>query len=79
MIWIDCICYRIKIRIVSAYSPTEDGVKSQKDSFYSDLTRHSITEKTRKLLIGGDMNATADYGKSFIGLSSKMQMTTGNV
>ena len=43
MIWIDCICYIIKIRIVSAYSPTENGVKSQKDSFYSDLTRHSVT------------------------------------
>ena len=67
MIWIDCICYGIKIRIVSAYSPTEAGVKSQKDSFYSDLTRHSVTEKTRQLLIGGDMNATADYGKSLIG------------
>ena len=67
LMYIDCVCYGTKLRIISAYAPTEaNGTQSQKDSFYSDLTRISKIKNNRQLLIGGDMNATANYGKSFM-------------
>ena len=43
VMFIDCIVYGIKLRVVRAY------------------------DNKRQLLICGDMNATADYGKSFVG------------
>lgn len=37
VMWIDCVCFGMKIRIISAYAPTEDGSGHQKDQFYKDL------------------------------------------
>ena len=43
-------------------------IQSQKDKFYKLLRDVNTTiDNKRQLLICGDMNATADYGKSFVG------------
>ena len=64
ILFINCVCYGI--HIISAYDPTEaNGTQSQKDTCYSDLTKISKVTN-RQLLIGGDMNATANFGKSFM-------------
>ena len=61
LMYIDCVCFGIKIRVISAYAPTEsNGSESQKYTFYSDLTKISNVQN-RQLLIGGDMHATADF------------------
>ena len=67
LIWIDCICYGMKLRIICAYAPTEIDSQDQKDKFYNDLNQNCVIEKKRQLIICGDMNATAEYCKSFVG------------
>ena len=75
LIWIDCVVNGIKMRIVSAYAPTEDSSdprkkdshKSNKESFYKILRDNCVVERKRQLIIGADMNATGDFGKSFVG------------
>ena len=67
LIWIDCICYGMKLRIICAYAPTEIDSQDQKDKFYKDLNQNCVIEKKRQLIICGDMNATAEYCKSFVG------------
>ena len=49
-----------KIRIVSAYAPTEcDGSTGQKDNFYRQLKKACVKQsKHQKLIINGDFNAT---------------------
>ena len=43
------------------------GSNIDKVSFYNELCEHSNIEKKRQLMICGDMNATGNYGVSFIG------------
>ena len=51
--------YGFKIRLVNAYSPTEEGNENQKNTFYRNLEKACKTEsKHRKLIIAGDFNAT---------------------
>ena len=64
---IDLVCYGIKVRVISAYSPTELATTSQKDNFYRLLMSNCKTQKKQQLIVCGDMNATADFGKSFVG------------
>ena len=70
VMWIDCLCYGIKIRVVSAYAPTEEGSENQKDQFYKELNESCKLEEKRQLIVCGDMNATAEYCKSFVGGSN---------
>ena len=51
--------YGFKIRLVNAYSPTEEGNDNKKDTFYRLLEKACKTDdKHRKLIIAGDFNAT---------------------
>ena len=70
LMWIDCVCYGMKIRIISAYAPTEEGSENQKVQFYKDLNECCNLEEKRQLVICGDMNATAEYCTSFVGGSN---------
>ena len=47
-----------KIRIISAYAPTEDKAKSTKQSFYRELKKLCNAAKPYKTFIQGDFNAT---------------------
>jgi exonuclease III len=75
LIWVDCVVNGSKIRVVSAYAPTEESSDSRKkdvhlsnkENFYKTLRDNCVVEQKRQLLIGADMNATGDYGKSFVG------------
>ena len=67
LIWIDCIFHGIRLRIVSAYAPTEKAKDSAKDHFYKTLRDHCVVGPKQQLILGGDLNATADFGKSFMG------------
>ena len=70
VMWIDCICHGMKLRIVCTYAPTEEGSSYQKDTFYKELSEVSVVEKKRQLIVCGDMNATAEYCTSFVGGSN---------
>ena len=70
VMWIDCICHGMKLRIVCTYAPTEEGSSHQKDTFYKELSEVSVVEKKRQLIVCGDMNATAEYCTSFVGGSN---------
>ena len=48
-----------KLRIISAYAPTEDKPLSTKEAFYRDLNKLCQLSKKTKLLIQGDFNATS--------------------
>ena len=59
MLAVNITVYGFKIRLVNAYSPTENGNDTQKDAFYRLLEKACKTEdKHRKLIIAGDFNAT---------------------
>ena len=67
IMWIDCVCYGMKLRVVSAYEPTEQGSQNQKVNFYKELNECCVADKKRQLVICGDMNATSEYCTSFVG------------
>ena len=67
VMWIDCVCYGMKLRIVSAYASTEKGSQNQKETFYKELSEIYVAEKKRQLVICGDMNAIAECCTSFVG------------
>ena len=68
---LNSICHGMKLRIVFAYAPTEEGSFHQKETFYKELGEASVVaEKKRQLIVCGDMNATAEYCKSFVGGSN---------
>lgn len=77
LIWIDCVFYGIRLRIVSAYAPTEEAKDSTKDHFYKTLRDHCVVGQKQQLLLGSDMNATANFGKSFMG-GKKCSMSGAN-
>ena len=77
LMWIECVCYGIKLRIISAYAPTEDGTSSQKDDFYRQLKEHTVSAKKHQIILCGDMNATAEFCKSFVG-GKKSEVTNAN-
>ncbi|XP_071959537.1 uncharacterized protein [Antedon mediterranea] len=56
---IDVTIQNCKLRIVSAYSPTESGSESSKDIFYAKLSKVTRVENNTKLLLMGDFNATS--------------------
>lgn len=56
--WIDCVYYGIRIRVVSAYAPTEVGSENQKNQFHKELNESGKLKDMRQLIICGDMNAT---------------------
>ena len=59
MLAVNISVYGFKIRLVNAYSPTENGSDTQKDAFYRLLEKACKTEdKHRKLIIADDFNAT---------------------
>ena len=35
---VDCSCYWVHLRIICAYSPTEEGDKKAKKNFYKELS-----------------------------------------
>ena len=56
---------------VCIYAPTEEGSVHQKETFCKELSEASVVaEKKRQLIVCGDMNATAEYCKSFVGGSN---------
>ena len=67
LIWIDCVFNGINMQIVSAYAPTEVSKESAKDQFYKILRDNCKVAPKQQLILGADMNSTADYGKSFMG------------
>ncbi|XP_033111719.1 uncharacterized protein LOC117112688, partial [Anneissia japonica] len=63
-----------KIRLISAYAPTEDKPLSIKQKFYRELNNICKVEKNRKLIIQGDFNATSSIccrASSFSGRNYK--------
>ncbi|XP_071944796.1 craniofacial development protein 2-like [Antedon mediterranea] len=56
---IDVTIKNCKLRILSAYSPTESGSESPKDIFYAKLSKVTRVENNTKLLLMGDFNATS--------------------
>ena len=67
LIWINCIFHGIRLRIVSAYAPTEEAKYSAKDHFYKTLRDQCVVGSKQQLILGGDLNPNADFGKSFMG------------
>ena len=51
-----------KIRVISAYAPTENSVPSSKQTFYRELKKLCVVEQNRKICINGDFNATTSIG-----------------
>ena len=78
VMWIDCQIYGMKIRVISAYAPTEEGSESQKDQFYKDLNDCCKLQDKRQLMVCGDMNATASYCTSFVGGSNCLYTNANN-
>ena len=59
-----------KLRIISAYAPTEDKPLSTKEAFYRDLQKLCQVPRKTKLLIQGDFNATSTRHSRFDGLKA---------
>ena len=54
----DIVVRGCKIRIISAYAPTEDKPLSTKQTFYRELKKLCLVDNKTKLSIHGDFNAT---------------------
>ena len=67
LMYIECRCYVMKLRVVSAYAPQEGRPESEKNSFYKQLNDTCKVNKGFQLVLAGDMNATAEYCVSFVG------------
>ena len=59
LITADLIIGGMKIKVVSAYGPTEmEKSLSYKDDFWRNLKKHTVTSKRQQLLLLGDFNST---------------------
>ena len=66
LMYIECRCYGMKLRVVSAYASQEGRPESEKNSFYEQLNDTCKVNKGFQLVLAGDMNATAEYCVSFV-------------